>query len=103
VLQDDAVSLVAADVIRAPSQRRSIVPRLIVFPRFRAAAGFRLTRLTAARAAVRLIETVANARNLPDHGVARVTELARAVAAYELAYGGFEQLDPFLELIEALP
>jgi hypothetical protein len=83
--------------------RTSILPRLIVFPRFEAEAPLELTRISPARAAVRLIETVANTRNLPDHGLARITELASNVETYNLTYGRFDQLRPFLDLIESIP
>ncbi|MGD9765893.1 MAG: hypothetical protein AB7V27_19560 [Candidatus Binatia bacterium] len=101
VLQDDLVTLVPRELFSAAACRPSIAPRLIVFPRFAADARFELTRLTPARAAVRLIETVANARNLPDHGVGRVTDLARSVDTYRLSYSRFDQLAPFLELVES--
>lgn len=102
VLQDDSVSLVPRELLTTASDPAPIVPRLIVFPQFRADAPFTLARLTPARAAVRLIETVANARNLPDHGVRQVTALARAVDAYSLIYGRFAELDPLVELIDSL-
>lgn len=102
VLRDDAVSLVPPDLLTPVPRRPSIGPRLIVFPHFRTDATFDLTRLTPAHAAVRLIETVANARNLPDHGVGRVTALARTVEAYSLTYGCFDQLDPLVQLIDSL-
>lgn len=102
VLRDDIVSLVPPELLGAESRRTSIVPRLIVFPRFCAGGSLELTRLTAARTAMRLIETVANARNLPDHGLARVTALARSVDAYSMTYGGFDQLDPLVQLIDAM-
>lgn len=101
IAQDDGVSLVPAALLRAPSAPTPAVPRLIVFPRYAAGAPFELARLTPARAAVRLIESVANTRNLPDHGLGRVTELAREVEAYALTYGGFDQLGPLLTLIDA--
>jgi hypothetical protein len=96
------------DVSVVPSRQLKIVhgggpvrPRLIVFPCFQPGKPLALTRLSPARAAVRLLETVANCRNLPDHGVGQVTNLGRAVPAYHLAYGGFDQLEPLWALVES--
>jgi hypothetical protein len=102
VLRDDAVSLVPRELLATAPRCAAIRPRLIVFPRFRPQADFELTRLTPARAAVRLIGSVANAANLSDHGIGRAATLARAVAAYSLTYGHFAQLSPLLRLIESL-
>jgi hypothetical protein len=103
VMQNEGVSLVDPSLFGSRPRRAAIRPRLMVFPRFHADAPLELTRLTPAHAAVRLIETVANARNLPDHGLGCVTTLARNVETYHLTYGRFDQLRPFLDLIESLP
>jgi hypothetical protein len=102
VLCDDGVTLVPRQILNPTAQAPTVVPRLIVFPHFQAGAAFALERLTQGRAAVRLLETVANARNLSDLGAGRVTALVRQVEAYSLTYGSFAQLDPLLERIEAL-
>ncbi|MDX2170750.1 MAG: hypothetical protein SF182_27010 [Deltaproteobacteria bacterium] len=102
VLQDDSVSLVPRDLFGSAPRAAARAPRLIVFPHFAPDASFALDRLSPARAAVRLMETVANARNLPDHGVGRVTDLARRVDTYSLTYGRFDQLAPFAALLESL-
>lgn len=102
ILRDDGVTLVPSELLSAACDGSVIEPRLIVFPHFRRGASFELTRLSPARTAVRLVATVANARNLPDHGIARVAELARAAATYDLTYGSFAQLDPLLRLIDSL-
>jgi hypothetical protein len=102
VLVDAGVSLVPPRLLSAAAADGGVTPRLIVFPSYRPAAAVEVTRLTPARAAVRLIETVANARNLPDHGRARVTELARTVACYNLTYGHFDQLAPLVALVESI-
>ena len=76
-----------------------VVPRLLVFPRYQRDAPFALTPMRPARAAVRLFETVANARNLSDYGVAAVAGLVRAIPAFGLSYGHVDQLKPLLDLI----
>jgi hypothetical protein len=95
------VSVVPSAQLKAVREGGSIRPRLIVFPSFVPGALLALTRLSPARAAVRLLETVANCRNLSDHGVGQVTNLARTVPAYHLAYGAFDQLEPLWALVES--
>ena len=103
VLKDAAVSLVPREVLNDAKAPAEITPRLIVFPHFASDAECALTRLTPARAVVRLLGTVANARNLRDHGVGRLTSLARSIEAWDLTYRSFDQLDPLVEMIESLP
>ncbi|MGE0449061.1 MAG: hypothetical protein AB7Q29_05690 [Vicinamibacterales bacterium] len=98
----DGVSLVSPHQLNATPAADAVVPKLIVFPTFRHGADLAITRLTPARTAVRLIETVANWRNLRDHGVGQVTSLARAVPAYQLTYGAFAQLDPLWSIVAAV-
>jgi hypothetical protein len=96
------VSLVPSAELKAVCGGRAIEPRLIVFPHFQPAAPLAMTRLSPARTAVRLLETVANSRNLSDHGVGQVTSLARTVPAYHLSYGAFDQLGPLWTLLESM-
>lgn len=59
----------------------------IVFPRFVAGAAITWQRITPAAAALQLMGSLLNARNLVGHGFPAVTELAREVVAYSLEYG----------------
>jgi hypothetical protein len=99
--QGDGVSVVPPRDLKVECRGDAIVPRLIVFPHFEPGAPLTMTRLSPARTAVRLLETTSNWRNLPDHGVGQVTNLARAVPAYHLTYGAFDQLDPLWTLVDA--
>lgn len=101
ILRDGRVHLVPPALFNPAPRPTRVAPRLIVFPQFAAGADFSLTSLTSARAAVRLMESLANARNLDGHGVGQVADLARSVEAWALTYGRFEQLGPLLERIEA--
>lgn len=95
-------SLVPARHLAPVGRRDAIVPRLVIFPRFQAQADLTLSRLSQARAIPRLLESVPNWANLPDHGVGQVTELARSVPAYQLTYGSFSQLDPLRTLVDSI-
>ncbi|MEQ1728680.1 MAG: hypothetical protein ABL982_09885 [Vicinamibacterales bacterium] len=64
-------------------------PRLcaLVFPRYVARAEARCRTLGAAPAALHLMGSLLNARNLEGHGFETVTGLAREIPAYQLEYG----------------
>ena len=102
VLWDRDVTVVSTAVFSAAPAPAGVVPRLVAFPRYEAGGPQAITGLTPARAAVRLMESVANARNLRDHGLAQVTALARSTEAWAVRYGSFDQLGPLLARIEAL-
>lgn len=67
--------------------------RLIVFPRYLPGAGGECPRLSPARACSRLMACAVNVRNLPDHGLDAVAELARRVPAYALIYDRLDHLE----------
>jgi hypothetical protein len=71
--------------------------RLIVFPRYQHGSEMRFQPLSKARAGLGLMECLINARNLAEHGFPQVTRLVRATPAYELVYGGFEQIEGVIE------
>ncbi|OQY47035.1 MAG: hypothetical protein B6242_05990 [Anaerolineaceae bacterium 4572_78] len=65
----------------------------IIFPKYQAKTEFRLKRLSKAKAGLRLLQTLINARNLPQHGFYQVTRLADMVPMYEMRYANFRQLE----------
>jgi hypothetical protein len=67
--------------------------RLIIFPQFEPNAGCRLTPLSLGRACARLMETVVNARNFPDHGFADTARICRQTPAYSLGYGDIKEAE----------
>jgi len=83
-----------ASVARADEP--SPVLTAIVFPRYDAAAGATLEPVAAARAGLRLMGCLLNARNPPEHGFPDVAALARDVPSYELTYGAFDAAEPLL-------
>jgi hypothetical protein len=89
---------IAADIL-SPRSAAPIVPRLLVFPRYQHYSSFTLSPIPPAQAAARLFESVANARNLADHGVTAVTGLVRSIPAFSLSYGHVDQLLPLEQLI----
>lgn len=65
---------------------------LIVFPRFEAGSELRVESISPAQAALRLVGTNLNARNLADGGFRAITSFARQTPAVTLRYGDFGQL-----------
>lgn len=92
----------SADFIR-PSLLRPIYVRneamltLIVFPRYQANSPFESARLSKAQAGLALMQTLINARNLPDHGFTEITRLVRRPPAYTLRYSSFDQIAPWVK------
>jgi hypothetical protein len=76
---------------------------LIIFPHFREGSDFQLREVSKAQAGLALMQCLINARNLEEHGFPEVTRLVRTTPAYEMTYGGFDQIGGAIDgLIEAL-
>lgn len=75
---------------------------LIVFPAFSPGAPIAIQPITAAQACIRLMGCNVNARNLADGGFAILSDLARRVAAVEVRYGSFEQLEGVVDVLAKL-
>ena len=73
-----------------------------MFPKFEAGAPLRITAITAAQAGLRLMGCNLNARNLPGSGFGEVGVLARAVPAFVLHYGDFDQLEGIVDVLARL-
>ena len=64
----------------------------IIFPRFSSKGLCELCELSKAKNAATLMGCLINARNLPGQGFSEVARLARTTPAYELRYGGVDQI-----------
>jgi hypothetical protein len=64
----------------------------ILFPRYRAGAGYELKKLSSAEAGMQLMSNHVNARNLQDHGFRAMMQLIRDTQCFKLEYGGFDHL-----------
>ncbi len=85
-----------------PASRLSEPPlRLIIFPLYQPRAEFRLTPLTKAQAGLTLMQSLINARNLPEHGFTEIVRLAKVAPAYQLSYGHFSQIAGQIEALLA--
>lgn len=88
-LAGPAGTLVRFDLTRHESHTDGGRPVLhaLVFPRFVAGGPTTCQRIGAAPAALQLMASLLNARNLEGHGFAAVTTLARETASFSLEYG----------------
>lgn len=91
-LRQPASDLLPPEVFSALDPLAEAPLKQLIFPQFQAESALRLEPLTPAQAGLALVQSLVNARNLPEHGLPEVARLARAVPAYRLGYGGFAQL-----------
>jgi len=89
--------LIPVELLRPQNELSAPALHTIILPHYAPAAHFKLEPLSPARAAFTLIETVVNARNLPDQGMPELARLARAVPAQQLIYSDFAQIADRLE------
>lgn len=76
-----------------PAQTGSEAPlALIIFPQYKPRGSFELCQLSKVQAGLTLLQTLINARNLPEHGFFEVTRLIRHIPAYSLRYSSFDQI-----------
>jgi len=71
----------------------------IIVPRRRPGHGATLQPLSKGEASLALLATLVNARNLPDHGLAAVTRLARRIPAYAAEYDDAAALVPLIRQV----
>jgi hypothetical protein len=82
--------LVHAEALAGRVQKAPVRLGAIVFPAWAHDAEDTITELPGATATRRLMEVLANARNLPGHGFSEIAALARAVPAFALAHRSVE-------------
>ncbi len=81
-----------------PATRFSTPPlRLIIFPHFQAEGQFSLQKLSKAQTGLALMKCLVNARNLPGHGFAEISRLARQTSAFKMSYSHFDQIGDTVE------
>jgi len=88
--------------LTAPPETRSHVCGLIIFPHYEAGSRLRVESISPAQAALRLVGTNLNARNLADGGFRALTGFARQVPAMTVRYGGFDQLQGTVDALARL-
>jgi hypothetical protein len=90
--------LIPIDLLRPQNQLSTPEIKTIILPQYVPDAAFELETLSPGRAAFALVDTMVNARNLPDHGLPELARLTRAIPVQRVTYGRFAQL---IDQIEA--
>lgn len=95
-------SLIAPERLgaRTVAHRATLVG--LVFPRWSPRGPPSLRPIGPAEAAAELARSSLNGRNLPGHGIAELTRIAREVPAWSLRHTSYADLAPLAALIEAL-
>ncbi len=88
---------VAPTLLNASAVRGSVTPRVLIFPTYKANAEFQTERLSPANTLFRLLQTLVNARNLPNHGIDAASQLSRQVTAFSLIYSDLEQARAWIQ------
>jgi hypothetical protein len=65
---------------------------LVLFPNYVGGALATITRISAGLGCARLMECYVNARNIDNHGIDRLANIARTTPIYQLTYGSFDGL-----------
>ncbi len=65
---------------------------LILFPNYVNGASTKITHISGALGCVRLMECYVNARNIDNHGIDCLANIARTTPIYQLTYGSFDGL-----------
>lgn len=63
---------------------------LVLFPKYVHGASTTLTRISGALGCARLMECYVNARNIDNHGIDRLANIARTTPIYQLTYASFD-------------
>ena len=89
--------LIPGELLRPAQPLRAAELSVIILPRYTPEAELQLQALSPAQAVFALIDTVINARNLPDHGMPELARLARSIPVHQLVYNSFAQIADRLE------
>ncbi|MCP4142173.1 MAG: hypothetical protein GY755_18165 [Chloroflexi bacterium] len=73
------------------------VPRTLIFPHYQENAPLQTQKLTSAEALFHILQTLVNARNLPNHGLDAATRFVKRVAAYSLSYSNPEEASEWIK------
>jgi len=96
ILRNKWLSIVPHRMLNPAHRKLSPQISFIVFPNLVSDGEHRLEPLPKAQAGLKLVESLVNARNIPNHGFDQVSRIVREVPAYTLHYTGFKTLPGLL-------
>ncbi len=92
-----SADLVSPLALRSTNRLSAPRVRLMLFPQYAPEVAFEIQPLSKAQAGFALMQSLLNARNLPDHGLPHIARLAQAAPAYRLRYAQFAQISTWLD------
>jgi hypothetical protein len=87
---------VAPTLLNASAVCKSVTPRLLLFPTYKAGAELKAELLSPANTLFNLLQMLVNARNLPEHGMNAASQFARQITAYRLTYSNLEDANAWI-------
>jgi hypothetical protein len=93
----DGNAWVPPTLFNALAIRKEVRPRVLIFPTYKDGPPFQVESLTSANTLFHLMQTLVNARNFPDHGMAAAARLSRQVTAFSLTYSDIETATQWIQ------
>jgi hypothetical protein len=87
MMQSDSLDIIDPVMLDATIEQDDVPLRVIIFPKYKKANIVELVEITKAQAAFKLMQSLANARNLAGHGFKETARVANQAPAYLLTYG----------------
>jgi hypothetical protein len=98
MMHGEAVDMISPELFGAEVVKGDASLDLIVFPQYQADHKIEMRQLSKAQAAFELMKCLANARNLPQHGLPEVVRLAESTPAYQLNYNNLDEAGQLIQL-----
>ena len=103
ILSSAWIDLIPPAVLKPGNTLSAPRLNLIVFPNYQPACTPQIQPLSKAQAGFALLQTLVNARNLPEHGFPEAARLAQLAPAYRARYSDLEQIQESMEnLLESV-
>lgn len=93
----DGSAWITPTLLNPNAVQAHVMPHLILFPTYSAVAAFETERLTPAATLFMLLQSLVNARNFSDLGMAAAGNLSQQVSAYRFTYSNIEQASEWIQ------
>ncbi len=97
ILSSAWIDLIPPAVLKPDNTLSAPRINLIVFPSYQPACTPQIQPLSKAQAGFALLQTLVNARNLPEHGFPEAARLAQLAPAYQARYSDLQQIQESME------
>jgi len=97
ILSNPRTDLIPPTLLKPDNSLSTPRTDLIVFPHYQSEGECQVQPLSKAQAGFALLQTLVNARNLPELGFPETARLAQLAPAYRIRYSHFEQIQEAIE------